>query len=338
MKIQVFQAGDVPGAASMAEAAAQVGYKPGLRQDSLVYPQELTQLTGKYRELYRPRKWRRFLNVEPVATWAPQIEDRRYSNQMAEPVNLTNKAPTQELPLPSISTTNQFLPIYEFGVAYAVMDRDVELAAHLGISLTSENVSAVNESVEMFFEKIASVGHTANGVTLKGLCNLPDIGTSTASTKTGGGTSWLSAGCTAAEIVTDLHTICNDIVIASLENVEDNEITILLPLAQHQKATQKRTDSLERSALSIFLQERPGVTVAVWNKLSDQGTSSTACAIGYAKAHPFAPKMLMQRELQFMQPLRGTQGWLVPGKLATGGVRSLAPQFVTKMSGIGPVP
>lgn len=338
MKIQVFQAGDVPGAASFAEAASQVGYKPGLRQDSLVYPQELTQLTGKYRELYRPRKWRRYLNVESVATWAQQIEDRRWSNQMAEPVNLTNKAPTQELPLPSISTTNQFLPIYEFGVAYAVMDRDVELAAHLGISLTSENVEAVNMAVEMFFEKIASVGHTANGVTLKGLCNLPDIGTSTAGNKTGGGTSWLSAGCTAAEIVTDLHTICNDIVINSLENVEDNEITILLPLAQHQKATQKRTDSLERSALSIFLQERPGVTVAIWNKLSDQGTSSTACAIGYAKSHPFAPKMLMQRELQFMQPLRGTQGWLVPGKLATGGVRSLAPQFVTKMSGIGPTP
>jgi hypothetical protein len=337
MKIQVFQAGDVPGAA-LAAAADAVGYKPGIRQDSLVYPQELTQLTGKYRELYRPRKWRRYLNVEQVASWAQQIEDRRYTSQMAEPVNLTNKAPTQELPLPSISTTNQFLPVYEFGVAYAVMDRDVELAQHLGIALASENVQAVNLSVEMFLEKIASVGHTANGVTLKGLCNLSDIGTSTAGNKTGGGTSWLSAGCTAAEIVTDLHTICNDIELASLENVESSEITILLPLAQWQKANQKRTDSLERSALSIFRQERPGVVVNVWNKLSDQGTSSTACAIGYVKSHEFAPKMLMQRELQFMQPLRGTQGWLVPGKLATGGVRSLAPQFVTKMSGIGPTP
>jgi len=336
MKIQVFQAGDVPGAASFAAAAAQVGYNPNLRQDSLVYPQELTQLAGKHRDLYRPRKWRRYIGVESVSTWAQQIEDRRYSSQMEEPVNLTNKAPTQELPLPSISTTNQFLPIYEFGTAYAVMDRDVELAAHLGIALESENVTAVNLSVEMFFEKIASVGHTANGVTLKGLGNLPDIGTATASTKTGGGLLWTSAGCTAAEIVNDLHEICNAVEIASLENDECTEI--LVPLAAYQKANQKRTDSLERSALSIFRAERPGVAVNVWNALKDQGSSGTGCAIGYSSGSPFAPKMLMQRELQFGQPLRGTNGWLVPGKLATGGVRCLAPQNVIKMSGITAAP
>ncbi|MES2384523.1 MAG: major capsid family protein [Pseudomonadota bacterium] len=334
MKIQVFQAGDVPGAASFAAAAAQVGYSPGLRQDSLVYPQELTQLAGKYRELYRPRKWRRYLGVEQVSSWAQQIEDRRYTSQMAEPVNLTNKAPTQELPLPSISTTNQFLPIYEFGTAYAVMDRDIELAAKVGVSLSDEYVQAVNLSIEMFFEKVASVGHTANGVTMKGLGNLPDIGTATASTKTGGGLLWTSAGCTAAEIVTDLHEICNAVELASLENDECS--LILIPLAAYQKANQKRTDSLERSALSIFRQERPGVDVQVWNKLSDQGSANTGCAIGFSKGSPFAPKMLMQRELQFQQALRGTNGWLVPGKIALGGVRCLAPQNVIKMSGITP--
>lgn len=336
MKIQVFQAGDVPGAASFAAAAAQVGYSPGLRQDSLVYPQELTQLTGKYRELYRPRKWRRYIGVETVASWAHQIEDRRYTSQMAEPVNLTNKAPTQELPLPSIATTNQFLPIYEFGTAYAVMDRDIELAAKVGIALSDEYVQAVNLSIEMFFEKVASVGHTANGVTMKGLGNLTDIGTATASTKTGGGLLWTSAGCTAAEIVTDLHEICNAVEIASLENDECS--LILLPLAAYQKANQKRTDSLERSALSIFRQERPGVDVQVWDKLKDQGSAGTGCAIGFSKGSPFAPKMLMQRELQFSQALRGTNGWLVPGKIALGGVRCLAPQNVIKMSGITPAP
>jgi hypothetical protein len=336
MKIQVFQAGDVPGAASVAAAAAAVGYNPNLRQDTLVYPQELTQLTGKYRDLYRPRKWRRYIGVEQVSSWAQQIEDRRYSSQMAEPVNLTNKAPTQELPLPSFSTTNQFLPIYEFATAYAVMDRDVELAGHLGIALATENVQAVNLSIEMFFEKVASVGHTANGVTMKGLGNLPDTGSATAVTKTGGGLLWTSSGCTAAEIVTDLHEICNAVELASLENDECD--TILLPLAAYQKANQKRTDSLERSALSIFRAERPGVDVQVWNKLADQGSAGTGCAIGYSKSSPFAPKMLMQRELQFSQALRGTNGWLVPGKIALGGVRCLAPQNVIKMSGITAAP
>lgn len=336
MKIQVFQAGDVPGAASFQAAASQVGYSPNVRQDSLFYPQELTQLMGKSRDIYRPRKWRRYLGVESVATFAQQIEDRRYSSAMAEPVNLTNKAPTQELPLPSISTTNQFLPIYEFGTAYAVMDRDIELAQHVGIALVDENLQAVNLSIEMFFEKVASVGHTANGVTMKGLGNLPDIGSATAVTKTGGGLLWTSAGCTAAEIVTDLHEICNAVEIASLENDECN--LILLPLAAYQKANQKRTDSLERSALSIFKQERPGVDVQVWDKLKDQGATGTGCAIGYHKSSAFEPKMLMQRELQFGTPLRGTNGWLVPGKIALGGVRCLAPQNVIKMSGITAAP
>ena len=330
MKIQVFQAGDVPGAASVAAAAAAVGYNPNIRQDSLVYPQELTQLTGRYRELYRPRKWRRYIGVEPVASWAAQIEDRRYSSQMAEPVNLTNKAPTQELPLPSFSTTNQFLPIYEFGTAYAVMDRDIELAQHLGIQLSTEYIDAVNESIEFFLEKVASVGHTTNGVTLKGLGNLPDIGTATAVTKAATGTTWAVA--TVPELLKDLHGICNAVEIASLEN--DEATRILVPLAQWQILNQTRSDSLERSALTIFRAERPGVEVSVWNALSNQGAGGTPCAIGYNAGSRFAPKMLMQRELTFGTALRGTNGWLVPGKLATGGVRCLAPQNVIKMSGL----
>lgn len=332
MKIQVFQAGNVPGA-SVQQAAAAVGFTPGLRQDSLVYPQELTQVVSKSRELYRPRKWRRYLDTEPVASWAAQIEDRRYRTFVEDPVNLTNKAPTQELPLPSFETSNQYLPIYEFGTAYAYTDRDIELAQHLGIPLAYENIQAANLSVEDFLERVASVGHTANGVTLKGLCNLPDIGTATASVKDGASdTKWTYANTTADKIVADLHAICNAVETNSKETDECTQI--LLPLAQYRRAREVRTTSLERSALDVFLQERAGVQVSVWDKLKDQGQSVTPCAIGYSRASAFAPRMLMQRELTFGTPLRGTNGWLVPGKLAIGGMRCLAPTHVIKMSGL----
>lgn len=325
MKIEIFQAGSVPGV-----SAPSVHVPQGVRQDSLVYPQELTQLMGKHRTLYRPNKWRRFIDVEPVASWAHQIEDRKYQEYIEDPVNLTNKSPTQELPMPSFSTSNQFLKIYEFGLAYGVFDRDVELAAKVGFALSSENITACNMAVENFLETIASVGHTANGVTLIGLGNLADVTPVTASTKAATGTTWAVA--TAAEIVEDLHRLCDGVIVASKENDEANRI--VLPLAQWQKANKTRTDSLERSALSIFRAERPGVEIGVWDKLSTQGSGVTPCAMAWNSNSPFAPKMLMQRELQFSQALRGTNGWLVPGKMATGGVRCLNPTNVCKMSGL----
>jgi hypothetical protein len=325
MKIEIFQGGNVPGI-----APAGVLVPQGVRQDSLVYPQELTQLMGKHRTLYRPNFWRGIIDVEPVASWAHQIEDRKYQEYIEEPVNLTNKSPTQELPMPSFSTSNQFLKIYEFGLAYGVFDRDLELAAKVGFSLGTENIDACNMAAENFLEVIASVGHTANGVTLKGLGNLADVTSVTAVTKAGTGTTWAVA--TAAEIVEDLHRLCDGVIIASKQR--DKATRIVMPLAQWQKANKTRTDSLERSALTIFRAERPGVEIEIWEPLATQGTSVTPCAMAWNHLSPFRPKMLMQRELQFGQALRGTNGYLVPGKMATGGVRCLNPTNVCKMSGL----
>jgi hypothetical protein len=324
--IQVIDAGQVPG-------APKVGILvPQGRQDSLVYPQELTQLQGKHRPLYRQRKWRQYIGVESVASWAHQIEDRKYNVFIEDPVNLNAKSPTQELPMPSFSTTNQFLKIFEFGLAYGVFDREVELASKVGFSLSDENVQACNMAAENFLEVVASVGHTANGVTLKGLGNLADVTPATAMTKTGGGTAWTSATAKAEELLEDLHVVCDTCETATKENGQCN--LILMPLAQMQKLHRTRLTQSERSAFSAWREERPGVQLAVWDALKTSGAGSTPCLIGYDTTSPFAPKMLMQRELQFMQALRGTNGWLVPGKLATGGVRCLNPAGVIKMSAV----
>ncbi len=323
--VQTIDAGALPGA-----PASGILVPQGVRQDSLVYPQELTQLMGKHRTIYRPNKWRRYIDVEPVASWAHQIEDRKYSEFIEDPVNLNNKSPTQELPMPSFSTSNQFLKIYEFGLAYGVFDRDLELASKVGFALGTENVDACNMAAENFLETVASVGHTANGVTLKGIGNLADVTSVTAVTKAGTGTTWAVA--TAAEIVEDLHRICDAVITTTKEN--DEATRVLMPLAQWQKGNKTRTDSLERSAFSIFRAERPGVELAVWDRLSNQGAGVTPCIMAWNNNSPLRPRMLMQRELQFQQALRGTNGWLVPGKLATGGVRCLNPAAVHKMSGL----
>lgn len=324
MLIKVVQAGDIPGAAQFARG---VRLDAGIRQDSLVYPQELTQVTAqRVRELYRPLKWRKYLSVEPVASWAQQIEDRKIQALLEDPVDMTNKGPTQGLPMPSFSTSNQYLPIFEYGLAYGYTDRDQELAAHVGFGLVEENVRACNLAFENFLEKVASVGFNA----LKGLGNLADVTSVTAGTKTAGGTTWAVA--TQAELVLDLHNLCNSVQTVTNENSEAN--VILMPLAQYQVLTKVASTTFERTALARFRDERPGVEIAVWDKLSTQGSASTPCAMAWDTRDPYAPKMLMQREVTYGTAMRGINGWLVPAKIATGGVRCINPTGVCKMSAI----
>lgn len=336
MKIEIFQGNaNSPELAALAARASGGVHMPtsgfGIRQDSFAYPQELTQVMSRARgELYRPLKWRRYIEVESVESWAQRIEDRKYTTLVGNPVLSSNKGPTQELPMPSFTTSNQFLPVFEFMLAYGYTERDVELAAKLGQNLPSENVTACNLGFEQYLETIASVGDTSNGVTLKGLGNLADVGTATAVTKAATGTTWAVA--TAAEIAEDLFRIVQAVETASLETSECN--LILLPVAQYQKAATTFTSANETTALDLFRRVNPGVTIAKWNRLSNQGDGGTPCAMGWDTRDPYGPRMLMQKEATYGTPLRGTNGWLVPGKIATGGVRCINPTAVIKMSGL----
>lgn len=333
MKLQVIQAGNMPGVDFSNGVQLLPGgvSAPAGRQDSLFFPQELTQITNtKIREVYRPLKWRDNIPVESVQDWANQIEDRKIASQMEDPILASNKGPTLGIPVPSFSVSNQFLPIYEFLIGYGVTDRDLKLGAKVGFGLQEENVYAVTLAVENFLEKIASVGLVAPA--LKGLGNLTDFTVATATTKAATSTTTWAASSTQPELVQDLHTICNTVETASKENQTCK--LILLPLAKYQLLTLVSSATFERSALARFKAERPGVEIRVWDKLTDQGSGSTPCAIGLDTADPFRPKMLMQSELIFGAPLRGINGYIVPGKVATGGVRCINPTAMVKMSGI----
>jgi hypothetical protein len=291
----------------------------------------LTQTLNRVRaELYRARKWRQYIPVEPVASWAQRIEDRKYNLKIENPILASNKGPTEGIPMPSFTTANQFLPVYEFLLGYGYTDRDVELAAHLGQNLPSENISACNDAFEYYLETIASVGDTSNGVTMKGLGNLADVSSATAVTKAATGTTWAVA--TAQEIVQDLCTIALAVQTVSKENRDCN--LILVPLAQYQKAATTFTSALESTALDLFRRIMPGITVATWNVLSNQGAGSTPCAMAFDTRNPYGARMLMQKESTPLQPERRTNGWFVPMKMATGGVRSIEPTSIVKMSGL----
>lgn len=299
----------------------------GVRNDSLVYPQELTQLMGQHRTLYRPQLWRSVLEVESVAPWTRQIEDRRWSANIEDPVNMTNRAPTQELPMPNLTTTNQFKKLFKFGLAYGVFDEDLEYASKLGVNLGTEGLQAVNERFETFMENVAAKGHTATGMV--GLGNLPDVTAVTKGTQATG-TTWTTA--TTDEIVADLHSVCNAVEVESKQNVKCTRLVV--SLERSYRLFQIRSDSLERSPWEIFKAVRPGVELVVWDLIKDQGAGGTQPLFGYAHNWQYAPKMLVQNEVKYLPAMRGTIGYVVPAMISIGGVRCLAPQAVAKMSGI----
>jgi hypothetical protein len=296
---------------------------------SLFFPQELTHVTGKARELYRPLKWRGILPVEPVPAWAQVVEDRKMRTLVEDPVNMTNKGPTEELPMPAFSVSNQTIKVFSFGNAYGYTDEDVAYAAHVGISLPTENISACNLAFETFMEKVASIGHTATG--MKGLGNLADVTAVTATTKAATGTTWAVA--TSVEIVADLHKLVDGVITASLETSQPD--TIVLPLAQYQRANVVMSSALERTPLEIFRSQRPEVRrILVWDKLSTQGSGVTPCAMAWDSSDPFGPKMLVASEATYGTPLRQINGWLVPGKIRLAGVIARNPTCIGKMSGL----
>lgn len=301
-----------------------------VRNDSLFFPQELTFVTQRARERYRPLKWRAILPVESVPSWAQTIEDRRQRSFIEDPINTTDQGPTEELPEPAMSVSNQFIKVFNFGYSYSYTDQQIEFASKVGIALEQENVDACNLGAETFLEKVASVGHTATG--MKGLGNLADVSTATAANKAvGSDTPWNDA--TSVEIVTDLHTLVDAVVINSKERQTAD--TVVMPLAQYQRANVVMSSALERTPLEIFRAQRPEVrNIFVWDALKTSGASSTPCAMAWDSRDPYGPRFIMAQEFTYGQPLRLLGGWRVPGYMRIGGVVCRNPTAVVKMSGL----
>jgi hypothetical protein len=294
---------------------------------SLFFPQELTAVNARIREVYRPLRWRTLLPVESSPPWAKFIEDRKQRTFIGDPANLNDVHGSDHgLPEPSISVSNGTITLQSFGYAYSYSDDELMYAQKVGISLDTEKVDALTLGIETFLEKVASAGYTSNGATLLGLNTITGTTTATASNKASGGdTPWSDA--TAVEIVGDLHTLIDSVVVGTKERYEPD--TIVLPLAQYQRANVVMSSALERTPLEIFRAQRPEVKrILYWNSVS-AGT-----AYAWSSIDPYSPRMIIARELTPNPPIRTDFGWKVSAHCKIGGVVCRNPLGVAKMSGL----
>lgn len=304
------------------------------RTDSLVFPQELTYVLGKERERYRPLFWRNILSVDTAPSWARVIEDRQIRTLAEDPVLITNKGPTEELPMPSFSVSKGTMGLFSFGLAYGVTDDDIEYARKLNINISDENIRGCNLAFEQFFERVAVIGDAgAGGTGMRGLGNMTGFTPVTATTKVStSATPWTGAGVTAVEMVKDLHKLCDAVYTATKQL--NTATDIALPIAQWLLLNETITSALERTAFEVFQSQRKGVTIHVWDRLSDQGTGDTPCAMAWDRNDDHRPKMVIAQEATYGQPLRGLTGYIVPGKIKLGGVVCRNTVGVAKMSGL----
>jgi hypothetical protein len=297
---------------------------------SLFFPQELTFVTQRAREIYRPLEWRSILPVEQAPSWAQFVEDRKQRSFVDDPALVTELGPTEGLPEPSLSVAKATIPLFNFGYSYRYMDDEIELAQKTGLNLDLERVDALNLGAETFLEKVLSRGHSATG--MLGLGNLPDVTTATAANKASGGdTPWNDA--TSIEIVTDLHILCDAVYTATKGRYKAD--TVVMPLAQYQRANVVMSSALERTPFEIFRSQRPEVRrIMVWDMLSNQGSGSTPCAMAWSSQDQYGPKALIAKELSFDQPRRIPFGWAVEGKMKLAGLVCRNRTGVAKMSGL----
>jgi hypothetical protein len=294
---------------------------------SLFFPQELTAVNARIRETYRPLRWRTILPVESAPNWAQFVEDRKQRSFIGDPANISSiHGSDHGLPEPSMSVSNGTIPLYAFGYAYSYSDDELMYAQKVGISLDTEKVDALTLGAETFLEKVASAGYTASGVTLLGLNSMTGFSTATAANKAvGSDTPWNDA--TAVEIVTDLHTLVDAVVINSKETQEAD--TIVMPLAQYQRANVVMSSALERTPLEIFRAQRPEIKrILSWNSVA----SGTAFA--WDSRDQYGPRMMISRELTPNQPIRTDFGWKVSASMKLAGLVCRNRVAVAKMTGL----
>src|SRR5688572_15554716 len=176
---------------------------------------------------------------------------------------------------------------------------------------------------------------------IEGLLNLTGVLESTAGTKTGGGTSWLSAGATPDEILKDMNLMISD-VRAALKQADAQvpqfaKFTMLLPSLNYQKvATTARSTTSDTTILQFFLKNNPWIeSVEEWNKCDtgDPGTSGPRAVI--FPRTPLWGGAIIPQEFTQLTPQEDGLRINVPCTATCGGVITRYPVAARYMDLIG---
>lgn len=252
-------------------------------------------------------------------------EDEVYTQRQREYVGKARRlfhGSDEELPSANVKYTEGSVNFASYGDSFFYTNDEIRSAKKTGRPLDRDRAEAARRVLEVQLDDIIALGDSDAG--LSGFINLS--GTSTYSTPAGASTIKGWPKKTALEILADLNGMCSTVRVATgdLRNVK----RILLPINAYDLIDTTPWSTLsDRTILSVFKSNRPGVEVMSWERLTGQGASSSDRAIGY---DPNPSLMGLLLPVPFEQTAPQLQGfsWKVWCRNKTGGVIAREPKSI----------
>jgi len=273
----------------------------------------------KYAEL----KSRRFIPIDTSVDNAAEYFTYRQWNQFGMAKLIANYA--DDLPRVDALAKEFPAPIKSLGASYGFSVQDMRRAAKAGSQLETRRAAAARRAHEQAFDDIMAFGNDDAGIL--GFLNNPNVPVVGAVTG-----AWVTTPATPLQIVEDLNTLANSIVLATLETFVPD--TLLLDSTSFQlinSMPMSLTGDADKTVLRFFLDNTPYIrNVDQWTKLNTAGALGVSRAVCYARSEEVLAGVEPQTFEQFPPQWRNLEA-VIPTHSRIGGVRVQYPLAVAYM-------
>lgn len=266
----------------------------------------------------------------PVSTEIPSGSEfwtwRSFTKQgLAKIINDYGK----DFPRVDIYGNENTVKVFSMGDSYGWSVMEIRRAMKAGINLSNRKAEAAKRGIEELQEKLAWDGDA--NYNIQGFVNYPGINTATLGTSAGSGDdTWPNK--TPDEIIADLTALQNAVSVTTKGVEEINQI--LLPRARYNLIKNTRmTDGNDKSILTYFLSNNPGVSIDPLDRLSTAGAGGVMRALAYVRDPDHLVQQIPTMFEQFEADKQGME-YVVPCHSEFAGVTVFYPLSVAKMDGI----
>lgn len=242
-----------------------------------------------------------------------------------------------DMPYADVSTAQHLQTNHFAGIGYEWSLQELQRAAKLGRSLSSDKAEAARKVAESFIYGIAMRGNAEKGMT--GLINDANVpAADVAADGTAGATTFASK--TATQILRDVNAVLNAPFNASKETQRAN--TLLLPTSRLQTmAETPRADGSDMTVLAFLkannsytLETGQPLTIIGTRELETAGDGGTARMMAYDNDRGVV-QMHLPGPHEFLPPFqKSSMTWEVAGIMNVGGVEFRRPKGAAYRDGI----
>jgi hypothetical protein len=221
----------------------------------------------------------------------------------------------KDLPTSGVFVQSYTRKFYDLGACYRYSLRDLTAAAFASrngqpINIEMETASGARTAIERGLDAVCGIGSATSStipglsqsigadVGMLGLLNQTSASTYTVATGAGGSTAWSLK--TPDEILADMHGICRSIITSTYKVFKATRL--LLPIDQEDLIRSTRMgDGSDESILSLFMKQRPGVTVDSWQYCEGAGTGGSDRMVAF-QAEPRVVRHVLSLRFKQLPP------------------------------------